>query len=162
MGSLLRVLVVMAAPIALAAAQAPPRVSAIGTWKLNVAKSRFTPGPGWRSQMRTYVLQPDGAVLVTWTGVGGHGEPMHVRFVSRLDGKDYPVTGSDKYDTLNATAVDALTVKSVEKRGGKVAGIALRTLSPDGKVMTITDEGTNRKGEKFSQVLVFERQCLMR
>jgi len=49
-------------------------------------------------------------------------------------------------------------VKSEEKRDGKVVGIAFRRLSPDGKVMTITDEGTNRKGEKFSQVLVFDRQ----
>jgi hypothetical protein len=34
----------------------------------------------------------------------------------------------------------------------------MRTISTDGKVMTITDEGTNRDGEKFSQVLVFDRQ----
>jgi hypothetical protein len=137
---------------------APPAPSALGTWKLNVAKSSFKPGPGWRSQTRTYSLQPDGAVLIIWTGVGGHGEPMHVSFVSRLDGKDYPMTGSDNYDTLNGVAVDAFTVKSEEKRGGKIAGIAMRTISADGKVMTITDEGTNRKGEKFSQVLVFERE----
>jgi hypothetical protein len=49
-------------------------------------------------------------------------------------------------------------VKSEEKRDGKVVGIAIHKLSPDGKVMTITDEGANRKGERFSQVLVFERQ----
>jgi hypothetical protein len=139
-------------------AAAPPHPSALGTWKLNVAKSRFAPGPRWRSQVRTYSLQPDGGVLVRWEGVGAHGEPMHVSFVSRLDGKDYPMKGSDKYDTLNAVPVDAFTVKSVEKRRGKVAGIAIRTLSPDGKVMRITDEGTDRSGEKFSQLLVFERK----
>ncbi len=49
-------------------------------------------------------------------------------------------------------------MKSEEKRDGKVVGIAIRKVSPDRKVMTITDEGTNRKGEKFSQVLVFERE----
>jgi hypothetical protein len=37
-------------------------------------------------------------------------------------------------------------------------GIAMRALSPDGNVMTITDEGTNWKGVKLWQVLVFERQ----
>jgi hypothetical protein len=141
-----------------AAAAAPPAPSALGTWKLNVAKSSFTPGPGWRSQVRTYSLEPGGGVLIIWTGVGGHGEPMHVRFISRLDGKDYPMTGSANYDALNAVPVDAFTVKSEEKRGGEVAGVAMRTLSADGKVMTITDEGTDRKGEKFSQVLVFERE----
>ena len=143
---------------AAAPAAAAPHPSALGTWKLNVAKSRFTPGPGWRSQMRTYTLQPGGGVLVRWEGVGGHGEPMHVSFASKLDGKDYPMKGSDKYDTLNAVQVDAFTVKSVEKRGGKVAGIAIRTLSRDGRVMTITDKGTDRKGRKFRQLLVFDRE----
>jgi len=40
----------------------------------------------------------------------------------------------------------------------QIAGISIRKLSRDGKVMTIADEGTNRKGEKFSQLLVFERE----
>ena len=31
---------------------------------------------------------------------------------------------------------------------------AVRTVSPDGKVLTITDEGTNREGQAFSQILV--------
>ena len=153
----------MLVAIAIAQASAPPlaprsAVSAVGIWKLNVTKSAFTPGPGWRSQTRTYSLEPDGGVLVRWTGVGAHGEAMHVSFVSRLDGKDYPMKGSANYDTLNAVAVDALTVRSQEKRDGKVVGVAMRTISADGKVMTVTDDGTNRKGEKFSQVLVFDRQ----
>lgn len=147
-------LLALAVPAAHAAAPAD-RVLAI--WKLNTAKSTFTPGPGWRSQTRVYRAVP-GGVSISWSGVGAKGEAMHVSFVSRLDGKDYPMKGSANYDTLNAIPVDAFTVKSEEKRDGKVAGIAIRKLSPDGKVMTITDEGTNRKGEKFSQVLVFDRQ----
>jgi hypothetical protein len=141
-----------------AAAAPPPASPVISTWKLNTAKATFTPGPGWRSQTRTYTLAPGGGVIVDWVGVGGHGEAMHVSFESVLDGKDYPMTGSANYDTLNAVRVDALTVKSEEKRDGKVVGIAIRKVSADGTVMTITDDGTNRKGEKFSQVLVFERQ----
>jgi hypothetical protein len=39
-----------------------------------------------------------------------------------------------------------------------VVGIAVRRVSADDKVLTIADVGTNRKGERFSQVLVFERQ----
>ena len=152
------VLALALAPWSLAAQAAPHASPVIGTWKLNVAKSIFTPGPGWRSQTRTYTLAPGGGVIVDWVGVGGHGEAMHVRFESVLGGKDYPMKGSANYDTLNAVRVDALTVKSEEKRDGKVVGIAIRKVSADGKVMTITDEGTNRKGKRFSQVLVFDRQ----
>ena len=157
------VLAVSPAATAPAAAPEPAAASAaaanpiVGTWKLNVAKSTFTPGPGWRSQTRTYRATPGGA-SVSWTGVGASGDTMHVSYDYNYDGKDYPMVGSANYDTLNAVPVDARTVKSEEKRDGKIVGIAMRKVSADGKVLTITDEGTNRKGEKFSQVLVFERQ----
>jgi hypothetical protein len=150
------IVAVLAAGVA-AAQAAPPVLPEVTTWTLNVAKSRFTPGPGWRSQTRVYRRTPTG-MSVTWTGVGDDGEPMHVSFTVPYDGSDAPMAGSANYDTLNSVKIDALTVKSEEKRDGKVAGIAIRKLSPDGKVMTITDEGTNRKGEKFSQLLVFDRQ----
>jgi len=136
---------------------AGPANPIVGTWKLNVGKSTFTPGPGWRSQVRTY-RATEGGASVSWTGVGANGETMHVSYDYTYDGKDYPMVGSANYDTVNAVPVDARTVRSEEKRDGKVVGIAMRKVSPDGKVLTITDEGTNRKGEKFSQVLVFERQ----
>jgi hypothetical protein len=129
----------------------------LGTWKLNVDKSKFMPGPAWQSQIRVYQTTPAG-VSVAWTGVGARGEKMQVRYTFKYDGRDYPMTGSGSYDTLNAVRIDARTVKSEEKRNGKTVGVAMRTISPDGKVLTITDEGTNRKGQAFSQVLVFDRQ----
>ncbi len=129
----------------------------LGTWKLNVVRSKFTPGPGWRSQMRTYRSTSTG-VSVTWTGMNAGGETMRVSYTYAYDGRDYPMVGSANYDTLNAVRIDACTVRSEEKRGDKVVGIAVRTVSRDGKVLTITDDGTDRKGRAFSQILVFDRQ----
>jgi hypothetical protein len=136
---------------------ASPDNPILGTWKLNADKSKFTPGPAWQSQIRVYKATPAG-VSVIWTGVDANGEKMQVSYTYKYDGRDYPMTGSASYDTLNAVRVDAWTVRSEEKRNGKTVGIAVRTVSPDGKVLTITDEGTNRKGKAFSQVLVFDRQ----
>lgn len=129
----------------------------LGTWKLNVETSKFTPGPGWQSQIRTYQATTMG-VSVTWTGVDAGGGKMQVSYTYAYDGRDYPMLGSASYDTLNAVRIDERTVKSEEKRDGKTVGVAVRTVSSDGKVLTITDEGTNRKGQAFSQVLVFDRQ----
>ena len=112
-----------------AAAQAVPAGNPIvGTWKLNVAKSTFTPGPGWQSQTRTYRATPGGA-SVSWTGVGAHGETMQVSYDYNYDGKDYPMVGSANYDTLNAIQVDAFTVKSEEKRDGKIVGASTEAYS---------------------------------
>ena len=135
---------------------APPADPVLGTWTLNVEKSTFTPGPGWRSQIRVYRAIP-GGVLVTWTGVDAGGQGMQVSYAYQYDGRDYPMKGSASYDTLNAVPIGERTVRSEEKRDGKIVGIAVRTVSPDGKVLTITDQGTNRKGQTFSQVLVFDR-----
>ena len=129
----------------------------LGTWRLNVERSRFTPGPGWRSQVRTYRARPEG-VSVSWSGVDAGGQAMQVSYTYAYDGRDYPMVGSANYDTLNAVRIDARTVRSEEKRGGVVVGIAVRTVSPDGRVLTITDAGTNRRGLAFSQTLVFDRQ----
>jgi hypothetical protein len=138
-------------------AQAAPLDDPIlGTWKLNAEKSTFTPGPGWRSQIRVYEAIPAG-VLVTWTGVDADGQNMQVSYTYQYDGRDYPMKGSASYDTLNAVGIDERTVRSEEKRDGKIVGIAVRSVSSDGKLLTITDRGTNRKGQKFSQVLVFDR-----
>ena len=144
--------------LALSAAHAAPAVDPVlGTWKLDVARSKFTPGPGWRSQIRVYQAAP-GGVSVTWTGVDAGGGTMRVAYTSAYDGRDYPMAGSANYDTLNAVRIDALTVRSEEKRDGRTVGVAVRKVSPDGKVLTITDEGVNRKGQPFSQLLVFDRQ----
>lgn len=130
---------------------------ALGTWQLNVARSQFTPGPGWQSQIRVYQATREG-VAVTWTGVDAKGKKMQVSYTYACDGRDYLMLGSASYDTLNAVRIDERTVRSEEKRDGKTVGIAVRTVSPDGKILTITDEGTNRKGQRFSQLLVFDRQ----
>ncbi len=144
--------------LALSGAQAAPAGDPVmGSWKLNVARSTFTPGPGWQSQSRVYAATPAG-VSVTWTGIDAHGQTMRVSYTYAYDGRDYAMAGSASYDTLNAVRIDAWTVRSEEKRDGKTVGIAVRTVSRDGKVLTITDKGTNRKGQAFSQLLVFDRQ----
>lgn len=145
-------------PLTLSVAHAAsPNDPVLGTWKLNADKSKFTPGPAWRSQIRAYQATPAG-VSVVWTGVDANGGQVQVSYIYKYDGRDYPMTGSASYETLNAVRIGTRTVRSEEKRNGKTVGIAMRTVSPDGKVLTITDEGTNRKGSAFSQVLVFNKQ----
>ena len=41
-----------------ATAEPPPQL--IGTWRLNVAKSKYSPGPPLRAETRVYTKGPDG------------------------------------------------------------------------------------------------------
>lgn len=130
---------------------------ALGSWTLNLAKSRFKPGPAPKSQTRTYVQTAEG---VTWTarGVAADGSERSVQCTFQFDGKDYPVTGSSIYDTLSLKRVSARTVAFTGKKAGKVTETGTRKVSADGKVLTVSFHGTDANGVSFDNVEVFDRQ----
>src|SRR6476469_641417 len=68
--------------------------SNIGTWKLNVAKSKFSPGPAPKSQ--TLKIEAWGTDGVTYTadGVDADGKPTHWTFQGKYDGKAVPFKGN--------------------------------------------------------------------
>jgi hypothetical protein len=136
------------------AADAPDSV--IGTWKLNTAKSTGN-APMPKSETRTYAASP-GGVALTYTRVGADGKESTVKTTFKYDGKDYPVTGSADFDALNAKRVDANTIDSTQKRMGKDVGTTKRTVSADGKTLTLDSKLTTPKGTDANMTLVYDRQ----
>src|ERR1700693_438030 len=59
----------------------------LGTWKLNAAKSKFSPGPGPKNEMLKFEATPAG-IKLTHDGVDAEGKAMHGGYVSKFDGKD--------------------------------------------------------------------------
>ncbi|HEY1725789.1 MAG TPA: hypothetical protein VGF89_10215 [Steroidobacteraceae bacterium] len=148
------VLAVFGAMSAVAAGSHDP---AIGTWALNVEKSKFSPGPAPKSQTRTYEQAADG-IKLSWTGVAADGSAMTGESTFKYDGKDYPITGSPNYDTLTLKRVNATTVKSAQKKQGKTIAWSTRAVSEHGKVLTLTSRGKDAKGAAYHDVAVYERQ----
>src|SRR3974390_3170067 len=74
------VLVVMLAAGSVLLAQSNPFV---GTWKLNLEKSKFNPGPAPQSQTRTW----DAAGMVMVNGVGATGKAFSYGYSVKGDGK---------------------------------------------------------------------------
>jgi hypothetical protein len=151
LGSLLAILV----PTKSLTAQAPDRV--IGTWKLNVAKSKYHPGPAPKSNTVTFEAAGNG-VKVSTSGVNAQGQPTATSYTANYDGKYYPVTGSLDYDSLALKRVNASTVRITRKKAGKVVQTATRTISKDGKTYKITTTGRNAKGQRINDVVVMEKQ----
>ena len=129
----------------------------VGTWVLNVAKSTFSPGPAPKSQSRTYVVAGQ-EIKATSKGVDGDGKPTAGEWTSVYDGKDRALTGDPDADLLSLKRIDAFTTEFTEKKAGKVVLTGTRSISRDGKVMTITTKGTNAKGQTVNDVLVFEKR----
>ena len=155
--SMLVVGAVLAAGIGATAVAASAPDPAIGTWTLNVAKSKFSPGPAPKSATRTYAQTPDGIAL-TFSGVAADGSPTSGSSTFKYDGKEYPITGSPDYDTLVLKRVNGTTVKSLLKKDGKVIGYTTRTVTAHGKVLTLSSSGKDAKGARFHQIAVYDRQ----
>jgi hypothetical protein len=130
---------------------------AIGTWTLNVDKSKFHDGTAPKSMTRTYSAGAAGTDMKV-TGVAADGSAISQTVTLTYDGKDCAVTGGSVYDTLSLTKINGSTVKSVLKKDGKVVGHATRTISEKGKVLTLSTALTTPKGGTTHDVAVFDRQ----
>jgi hypothetical protein len=131
--------------------------SQVGTWKLNVAKSKYNPGPAPKSVTVKYEAAGAG-VKVTVDSVGATGTVNHYTYTANYDGKDSPEVGNPSADTIALTRVNATTTTSVSKKGGKVTGNSTRVVSSDGKTLTNTSKGTNAAGQPTDNVQVYDKQ----
>jgi len=129
----------------------------MGSWKLNVAKSKYTKGPS--STSGTTMIEAVGAgVKFTVDLVGADGKASHWAFTANYDGKDNPVTGNSPYgDAVALTRIDARTSRVVSKASGKVTVTQTIVVSGDGKTRTVTTKGT-LGGQAVDSVAFYDKQ----
>jgi hypothetical protein len=126
----------------------------VGTWKLDEAKSKLDRGMGKNT---TVVYAREGnKIKVTVDGVDAKGKPAHNEWVGKFDGKDYPITGDQTFDTRAYKQVNDRTLAMTLKKGGKVLGGGQVEVSRDGKTRTVTLD-TVMKGRKTHNVAVYDK-----
>ena len=146
-------------------AQAPATKPAapliVGTWKLNPEKSGMKNAPPQVTQVRQYRLRDDGYLVGLAITVNPQGNPSFLHFTAKTDGKDYPeytnelladllATGKQTTRTYAENIIDDYTSEWIDKDNGKVIARGTKTISKDGKTMTIDAGGPQRT--------VFDRQ----
>jgi len=130
----------------------------MGTWTLDLSKSKFTPAAAApKSQTRTYAQTPEG-VSLTVTGTAADGSAISQQATFKYDGKDYAISGSPDYDTLALKRVNGSTVRSAMMRAGKRVGTTMRTVSHHGKELTLSTKGTNAAGKPYTFMAVYTKQ----
>ena len=130
----------------------------IGTWKVNLAKSTFSPGPPPKSSTRTYTQNGDGLKFAA-VGVNADGSAQaNQSWAAHFDGKDYPNVGNATADMVTITMVGASTMDATYKKGGKVQNTVRLTVSKDGKTMTRWQGGTTNAGLPVSDFTVWTKQ----
>jgi hypothetical protein len=129
----------------------------VGTWVLNVAKSKYNPGPPPKEQ--TTVIEAAGnGIKVATKGTDAAGKPTSTSYTANYDGKDNAVTGNPDWDMTSLKRVNANTVEFTRKKAGKVVQTATSVISSDGKTRTVTSTGVDAQGRKISNVAVYEKK----
>jgi hypothetical protein len=128
-----------------------------GTWKMNPAKSNYSPGPAPKSITVKIVSDADNMKL-TSDGINAAGKPTHVEFTAKYDGKDYPIIGIPNADTVALERLDASTIRSTTKKGDQVVMTVTSVISKDGKTRTATFKGKNAEGLDVNNVVVYDKQ----
>ena len=112
----------------------------IGTWKLNLEKSKFPPGAAPRSQTATF--EQDGQnIKNTNQTIDAQGNATTSVLLHIYDGQPHPTTGNPLYDASAYLRLDANTVVYSRFKGGKLVQIGTIVVSQDGKSRTNTTSG---------------------
>jgi hypothetical protein len=155
-----RALVVVGAAFLVAALAAPSVAQSsdpwVGSWRLNSAKSKYSPGPTPQSS-RVTITAAAGGIKQTTRTEPLTGPATVAEVTAMFDGKDYPVTGNPNADMQAFTKIDSHSYQIVSKKGGKVTITSKIVVSPDGKTRTTTQTGTDAQGRAVNNTIVYEK-----
>lgn len=131
----------------------------VGTWKMNPAKSKFTPGPARKSETRIIEESPKG-MKISVDRTNGDGTNQQFNYTTNLNGTSYPITGIAPYgaDSASEQLTSSNTLSLSLSKSGKVVGTGTSVVSPDGKTLTLTSKGTGENGKVSSSVVLYDKQ----
>jgi len=159
----MRIATVLVSLAALLAASPTARTQStdpwMGTWKVNLAKSTYKPGPK-PTVAGTVKMEPmAGGFKTTIDATSPQGQPTHTETVGKFDGKDNPVTGAPAPNTTAAYKhINGRTFEVMGKVDGKPTVTTRVVVSADGKTLTATQTGKNAQGENVNNVIVADKQ----
>jgi hypothetical protein len=131
----------------------------LGTWKLNIEKSKYTPAPMPVKGLTIVREASDGGVKVTTTGEQADGTAINASYAVKYGGDEVSATGNGPYDMIAVKQVNANTITEERKKtGGSYKATAHTVVSNGGKSLTTTTKGTNSSGKEFTSTFVFEKQ----
>ena len=127
-----------------------------GTWKLDLAKSKFSSAKYTpMGDTRTYSVAGDHITMHS-DMVTGAGKPMKWSYSARSDGKSYPVSGNTGADHIMITLSGPREFRSQTMLKGKPASKSSMTASADGKQLRIIRNLSTPEGAT-NDTIVYDR-----
>jgi hypothetical protein len=152
--------------VGIASAQSPGAVRTppliVGTWKLNIEKSRLSARQPNMIDIRQYKLRDDGFLVGLLIQSDARGGYHYLQFTAKSDGRDYPeysddlladmiAAGRQTPRTYSEVVVDEHVTEWTDKANGRVTSKGRKIISADGKTLTITLDG-------LPQTYIYDRQ----
>jgi hypothetical protein len=128
----------------------------MGSWKLDVVASKFSPGPAPTAQILKIETETEG-IRVSSQIMDAEGQMAQGSYVSKFDGKDVPWTGNPNADTSSAMRIDDNSYENTWKKDGKATIRAKAVVSKNGKTMTIQQTGVDAEGKAVHNTAVYRR-----
>jgi hypothetical protein len=122
-----------------------------GTWKMNLAKSKFSPGPPPQSQ--TVTIAPDGTFTVERVDAQGKSYKTSHPWSG---GAEVPVEGVENETMISK--IQGHTADDTWKIRGKTIQTVHAVVSPDGRTITATIQATDNQGRPVHNVVILDKQ----
>ena len=130
----------------------------LGVWQLNVAKSKYSPGPPPKSQTM-YIWEDEAKTRKnSRVTINAAGVPSAVVFIHIYDDTPRPVPGAQGYDASAYARVDPHTINVRYLKDGKAIQTGTWVVSSDGKILTASYTGTNANGQQVNITAVYDKQ----
>jgi hypothetical protein len=128
----------------------------IGTWKLNLAQSKFTAGVPPKEQTVTLVQAGD-QYQVTISGKAPDGTPFSGQYSIPMKGGAGKVLAGP-YDAVSSKRINDNTLEVSDMKGGKEVMHIHVVVSKDGKTQTGTAKGVDLQGKPVASVGVYDKE----
>jgi hypothetical protein len=129
----------------------------VGTWTLNVHKSKYPQGAAPKQMVIHMEPAGDGIRYQSQT-TGPDGRVTRAEYIADYSGKAATVKGTvGLMIPVSLQRPDANTVVASYTRGGEVVASSRRSVSKDGRVMTITTVSKDKGGHTVTNIGVYEK-----
>ncbi len=125
-----------------------------GVWKLNLAQSNAPPLT--KSQVLT--IQTDNEFITMRADtLNITGERLLICVEAKLDGLDYPVSGTPFADTVSYRLLSPTVLEGIAKKEGRICVKETAVLSGSGSTISVNYLNFDARGNTFESYAVFEK-----
>ena len=129
----------------------------LGSWKLNEAKSKFSPG-ATKNHTVTYTEAKGDMIKLTVEGTDKDGKPVHWTWMGKFDGKAYKVKGTPMADMASYKVINDHTNELTLMKDGKIVVTGMIKVAKDGNTRVVTTTMTDANGKKQTEKAYYTRQ----